>query len=172
MIRSQKILRHAKGQRHMSPPGTLAAWLRAHSQHEGDECLIWPYGRRGNGYGMATVDGVKMSAHRHMCSMVHGPAPSPAHQAAHSCGNGHLGCVHPMHLAWKLPVENKADELLHGTRNIGTRNGSAKLSPDDVIAMRSCHASGRSIASLSRQFGIHEGTAREVIRRMTWRWLE
>lgn len=170
LIRSSKILRHAKGQPYKR--GLPQKWLESNAAFDGDECLIWPFGSRDNGYGVVTVNGKRTSAHRAMCELVNGSPPSIVHQAAHECGNGGIGCVNPRHLSWKLPAENKADELVHGTRNIGERNGSAKLSPEEVVEMRRRHAEGNvSIAALSREYGIHQGTAREIIRRMTWRWL-
>lgn len=163
-IRSKALREAARGE--------LAAWLRQHSAYAGDDCLIWPFGRRSSGYGMATVDGVKISAHRHMCILAHGRPPTPDHQAAHSCGNGHLGCVNPRHLSWKTRLANKADELLHGTRNRGERCGSARLSRVQVLAIRARHDADRvSNVALATEYGVSDATIRDVVARRTWGWL-
>jgi hypothetical protein len=49
------------------------------------------------------------AAHRAMCRLIHGNPPTPKHQAAHSCGNGRRGCVHPGHLRWATDAENRAE---------------------------------------------------------------
>jgi hypothetical protein len=96
-------------------------------QHTGDECLFWPFGKNRDGYGQLTIDGKKVGAHRYICELAHGAPPTTEHQSAHSCGKGDEGCISQVHLSWKTPIENKADELLHGTRIRGERHVSAKL---------------------------------------------
>lgn len=107
--------------------GQAAKWLLAHVDHQGDDCLIWPRWRGGNGYGFVVASVVGSSkavksgqmnivASRAMCILAHGDPPTDAHLAAHLCGNGHLGCVHPQHLRWATQAENMADKVLHGVR--------------------------------------------------------
>jgi hypothetical protein len=82
-------------------------WLRDHVSHVGDACLIWPFGKRWNGYGQVGDGNGKVAyPHRIMCEMVHGAPPTAKHVAAHSCHNGHNGCVHPKHLDWKTARQN------------------------------------------------------------------
>src|SRR3990167_5821208 len=89
--------------------GKAAAWLRAHADYHGDDCLIWPFARKQDGRGQIGYEGETYGAHEFMCILVNGPAPSPIHETAHSCGNGHGGCVNPKHLSWKTPTENHID---------------------------------------------------------------
>lgn len=79
--------------------------------YEGDECMPWPYGRYASGYGR--IRGSIVS--RLVCEAVNGPPPTPKHEAAHSCGKGHEGCVTKGHLSWKTHAENMADTIAHGT---------------------------------------------------------
>ena len=108
-----------KNNRVVKPPkikNRTLHWLRRHKNYEGDNCLIFPFARITSGYGQYTSPtGKRKLAHRAMCRHKHGPAPSPIHQASHSCGNGHNGCVNPNHLFWKTPKENCADRVTHGT---------------------------------------------------------
>jgi hypothetical protein len=93
-------------------PGKLWAWLLVHRSFSGDHCLIWPFSRHQKGYpSQLTISGLnhRERATRVMCALVHGPAPTTKHQAAHSCHNGHLGCVHPQHLHWATGAENAAE---------------------------------------------------------------
>jgi hypothetical protein len=92
-------------------------WIEAHKGYPHDWCLIWPFARDGRvGRGSMNGRGARRSewAHRVMCEMVHGDAPPDRPQAAHTCGNGHKGCVNPRHLVWKNNSENQRDRAKHG----------------------------------------------------------
>lgn len=93
--------------------------------YEGDNCFTWQLSRDKNGYGILTKGGVKW-AHRVVCKEVNGSPPTPRHQAAHSCGKGHVHRVNKRHLRWATPKENSADKAIHGTAN-GREPRSAAL---------------------------------------------
>lgn len=93
---------------------------------DGDECLIWPYARTSSGYGNLGIEDGNAVVSRLVCERVYGPPPTPDHEAAHSCGRGHEGCVTQNHLSWKTATENQADRVAHGTVNSGQRNGRWK----------------------------------------------
>ncbi len=95
--------------------GAPTEYIKTAAQYTGDDCLPWPYGRDSKGYGFVVEDGTFTGAHRRVCEEVNGPPPSPSHHAAHSCGNGRLGCVTPNHLRWATPKENVAEAISHGT---------------------------------------------------------
>lgn len=90
-------------------------WLKANVNYQGDDCLIWPFCRNNYGYGQLGINGKVHKASRVMCQLVHGTAPQDRPQAAHSCGNGHLGCCHPWHLSWKDNSANQKDRRAHGS---------------------------------------------------------
>lgn len=85
----------------------------------GVKCLIWPYGKYPNGYGQIGVGGGTKVVSRLVCELAHGLPPTPKHEAAHSCANGHSGCVNPRHLRWATSKENKADVIAHRAAGIG-----------------------------------------------------
>lgn len=105
--------------------GALTEWLKGHVGYAGDDCLTWPFGGRGNGYGSIKFNGRHTTANYAMCELAHGRAPSPTHEAAHSCGNGHLGCVNPRHLRWATRLENANDALRDGTTSRGESHADA-----------------------------------------------
>lgn len=150
--------------------GEPAKWIDEHTGFDGDDCLIWPFSRTSHGYGQINLKGSHIGAHRLMCIRVNGPAPTEKHEAAHSCGKGHLGCVHPKHLRWATSAENSADLYTHGTVNRGERNGTAVLTAEDVIQIRNLHPtlSQRKIAGM---FGVSRRAVEDILSRKTWGWL-
>lgn len=164
--------------RHGDPIGGRIAWGEAMRYfreevlpYVGEDCLFWPYKAGGNGYGQLR-DGDKMRlVHRMVCERVNGPSPTPEHEAAHSCGNGHLGCVAPGHLSWKTPAENRADKLIHGTHNRGERNTQAKLTECDVREILRLSADGMRHREIADKFGVKPSNINAIIRRRTWRHL-
>lgn len=127
--------------------------------YDADECLIWPFGRTGRGMGALRVEGRQNVVSRYLCQHIHGPAPTSVHQAAHACGNGHLGCVAKRHISWKTPQENSADRLIHETDMRGTKNGRSKLSKTDADAIRLALARETiSQAEIGKRFGVSNQT--------------
>jgi hypothetical protein len=136
-----------------------------------DECLVWPYARNPAGYGKISIDGKLEHVNRVVCERVHGPAPSPAHEAAHACGKGHTGCISPNHLLWKTPSENQADRLSHGTDNRGEKHPMAKLTGDEVREIVSSKGKVTQQA-LADRFGVDRSHIGLIQRGGSWRFME
>lgn len=134
--------------------------------YDGDECLLWPYGRVGGGYGKVWHEGKTHLVHRLVCEEANGPPPT-GHVAAHECGNGHLACVTKAHLHWKTKAENEADKLAHGTHSRGELNGNAKLTSAEVSTIRMLKgvASQREIA---RKFGVKQTQVCRIQQNENW----
>lgn len=145
--------------------GEAAAYLREIVLgHDGDECLFWPFGRDGHGYGHIRINRVMRGVHRLVCEHVHGPAPTLKYQAAHSCGKGHEGCVNPRHLSWKTAKDNAEDRFEHGTVNrrkepvlvgqaCGERVVTSKLKEADIRQIRALKGQ-MSVTAIARMFGV------------------
>lgn len=138
--------------------------------YDGNDCLIWPYARNPQGYAPITIDGKTREISRLLCEEANGPPPTPKHEAAHSCGNGRLGCVTKKHLSWKTRTENQADRLVHGTHSRGERHGSAKITEEQVHEIRSLkgHMTQQKIAD---RFGISCTNVRKILSGNGWSWL-
>lgn len=168
---------YLRWQRHGEPtagrvsPKELEAWLLASASTTQDECLRWPFGSAGAGYGILRFNGRRQYAHRAMCTIVHGEPPTPVHYAAHSCGKGHEGCVNPRHLRWATPKENQADMIAHGNSPRGERNGHAKLSEDDVRQIKSM-IGVVPYRSLADRFGVSASLVHQIKKGRAWGWLE
>jgi hypothetical protein len=133
-------------------------------------CLIWTFTKTGDGYGRLGLNGERVAAHRFVCEAVNGKPPTPNHEAAHSCGNGHIGCVNPHHLSWKTRSENFADKLLHDTHNRGERNGHASIT--EAQARKVLSLKGRaSRVEISRITGVTPTNVTHIHKGNSWRWL-
>lgn len=115
----KRFMRHGSTDGGGSFRNVCMKWLTDHADHSSDECLIWPFARTARGYGTIRVKGSETTASRQMTILAHGDPPSPTHQAAHRCGNGHLGCVNPKHLRWLTCSENNLEKHEHGTMQVG-----------------------------------------------------
>lgn len=137
--------------------------------YKGDDCLFWPFYRDANGYARFDLDGKNQIASRIVCTSIQGEPPSPKYDAAHSCGNGHLGCVTPRHLSWKTRSENIADMTAHGTICRGEKR--SKLSESDVRTIRSL-PEGTKQKDVAAKYGVSIMTVSNVVLRKTWAWLD
>lgn len=142
-------------------------------KYEGDECLRWPFGNGGrrSGYGKMHTPTGPIGVHRVLCEAVNGPPPTPEHEAAHSCGNGHLRCVTKRHLSWKTRAENAADRLIHGTHSAGEKNGNARLTEAQVREILAIRGT-TSQASIARRYGVTPQTIYEIYKGKTWAFLQ
>lgn len=157
----------------MSTPSTKGRgrgieFLRLLVGYKGTACVTWPFSDDGRGYGVLGYLGKHHKAHRFMCELAHGAPPTPEHQAAHNCGNGHLRCVNPRHLSWKTPTENMADSVEHGTARFDTGRKHRKLTVEqvrEIIAQRGKETQ----QSLGERFGVSWRQIGKIQRGVSWR---
>lgn len=143
--------------------GSSEAFLRQHVDATTNDCIEWPYGKNGNGYGLAVVGGIQRTASNWMCRLAHGEPFLIWGQAAHSCRNP--GCVNPRHLRWATHAENMADKNEDGTSNHGERNGKTKLTADDVRAIR---AAPPKLGPLMEKYGMSRDGIVKIRNRTRW----
>lgn len=101
---------------------------------ESDECLPWPFSVRGGqdkgGY-PALSD---TYGHIYLCTLAHGPAPTPEHEVEHLCN--FRRCMNKKHLAWATHKDNCARRTEHGTQLAGEKHNMAKLTVPQVRRIR------------------------------------
>lgn len=139
-------------------------------QYEGEDCLIWPYGRGADGYGIVRINGRATRVSRLSCEEENGPAPFEKMDAAHSCGNGHLGCCSRKHLRWATRLENARDAMSHDTHARGEINGNSKLTDKDVMDIRELRGKV-TLRELSERYGVSQGSLCWVQKGKTWKHL-
>jgi hypothetical protein len=141
--------------------GVAAAFLHHNVSYDGPSCLIWPMSRNVNGYAQFGFEGETYWAHRFMCELVNGPPPTPEHEAAHSCGRGKDGCVHPKHLSWKTQSENALDSRSHGTQARNPRGPAGKLTAEQVAEILALKGKATQ-ASIAARYGVSPPTIRDI----------
>lgn len=147
-----------------SERGSPARWIKEHAGDPySDECLIWPFARTPDGRAHMRQNNKTVKPSRLMCETAHGLAPTPKHQAAHSCGKGHKGCVHPRHLRWATKTENEADRVGHGTARI-------RLAETDVLEIRRIGKS-QPLAKTAARFDVNISCISKIINRVHWKHL-
>lgn len=136
-----------------------------------EECVLWPYRRDKYGYAVLRVGDKKTLAQIYICEKAHGPKPSQLHEAAHSCGNGHQGCVNGNHLRWATRSQNQMDRVNHGTSNRGEKNHLAKLTKADALFIKENYLKIPT-PDLASMFGVSLSTPHAIATGKTWAWLE
>lgn len=143
-------------------------------------CLLY-LGATSGGYPKAWVNGLgDRRLHPIVCEHFHGPKPSPAHQVCHRC-DVRL-CLAEQHLVWGTQLENMDGTHGRGLRGAkhhywhhpsypfrGTGNGHAKLTEDDVRAIR---ADPRPQRQIARDYGVGQFCVWSIKQRRHWRHLE
>jgi hypothetical protein len=154
------------------PGGEPLRFLEAALKWDSDECLYWPYTRKGGYARLSAYHGLGQNVCRIICERVHGPAPSKKHQASHTCHKGNQGCVNSQHLLWETSLENGARKSTRtdaiGGR--GSRHYKAKLTEDQVRTIRSLLPTMRKTA-IANRFGVTIDTISAIADGRSWAWL-
>jgi len=137
-------------------------FIMANLDHQGDDCLIYPYACCTPGYGVFQYKKIRRLAHRFMCEQRNGPPPAPNFHAAHSCGNRR--CVNPGHVSWKTQSDNQLDRRIHGTHN-KTRRKITRMQADQVLSLKGLETAIETAA----RYGITESNVRLIQEGKTWR---
>lgn len=128
-------------------------------------CWVW-LGHTVDGYGRMVVDGVARGAHRIALALHLGRELQDGMDACHHCD--YPPCVNPAHLFEGTQLENIADRDAKGRAARGDTNGRARLTADDVRAIRSRIARGASRAQAAAEFGVSKGSVSAIAEGRTW----
>ena len=130
------------------------------------DCWIWTKGKNALGYGEFFVRTKNHGAHRVAYRIAVGPIPDGM-LVCHTCDNP--SCVNPSHILPGTPQDNCDDAWRRNRKPWpkGTRNGRAKLSEVDVIAIRAAGVDS-PVASLCRRYGVSAGLIYQIRRGVIW----
>ncbi len=79
-------------------------------------------------------------------------------------------CVNPAHLFLGTHIDNMTDMKRKGRqpRNGGARNPNAKLTPQQVVAIRARYVDLPNFTRVAAEFGVSNFTVTEIVRRKAW----
>lgn len=135
-----------------------------------EECITWPFGRGKGGYGSVYFKGKGMKPSRAVCFIYNGNPPTTEHEAAHSCGNGHKGCVNPNHLRWATSKENSADSILHGTISRGENHPASRVNESQARFMIESRGKIKQ-KDIAIFLGVPRSTVCQIQKGNSWKWL-
>jgi hypothetical protein len=125
-------------------------------------CQVWTGYCNRHGYGRKNVAGRWRLVHRLAWEQTHGPVPAGM-ELCHECDVP--PCIAIEHLSLCTHADNMRDAATRG------RLGSAKLTPDDVRAVRAALAAGEPRAVVARRFDVSVWTIGGIVRGRVWRWV-
>jgi hypothetical protein len=147
----------------------------------GSECWMWIGGTDAGGYGSIQIDKRHWRAHRFAYHLAHGPIPDGL-CVCHHCDRP--GCVRDEHHFLGTNAENTQDRVekgrtasgarhplrLHPERRArGERHGRAKLTGEQVKAIRGRYAAGGiSQRALAREYGVVKSIVGRIVRDQLW----
>ena len=124
------------------------------------------------GYGQVRLVGKNnrySRAHRAAYQLFVGPIPVGL-CVCHKCDN--RSCVNPEHLFLGTSQENTADKVAKGRQNHSENHGRAKLSREDVEAIRAAPRTHGSGVALAKKYGVTPQAIVLVRKRRNWTHVE
>ena len=137
--------------------------LLANTTPAGD-CLRWNGCKDKDGYGLSSIKGVKIPAHRAVMLLKHGKVDG---YVLHTCTN--RDCVNPEHLYIGTQKQNVQDQIDAGTFVRGSKNGMAKL---DEMSVEHIRSSAFSNQALAKYYGVSYYTIWDIKRNRSWKHLK
>ena len=110
---------------------------------------------------------VRKGVHVFVCLAFHGPKPTQKHEVRHLDGTRTNNV--PENLAWSTRKENSDDRILHGTVPNGTRSNRAKLTEENIPAIRDLAKSGTPRKQIALKFGVSSDTIGLILHNRTWK---
>ena len=145
--------------------GESIQWLRTAvaTRDRSNGCWVdGPFDSDDWGYPLAAYEGAR--GHASVFALIFSGQPRPdGLEVLHSCDNP--PCVNPAHLRWGTHAENMAEAAERGRMARGSKNGQARLSEAQVLAIRSDRRSGPTIG---RAYGVSSTTVGRIKRRQAW----
>lgn len=145
-------------------------WAKVSKTTDTNQCWIWTASKDSGGYGRLCAGNKLLGAHRIAWELANGPIPEGLY-VLHNCPTGdNPSCVNANHLWLGTQIENISDRVKKGRtcKHSGESNGRAKLSEEDVKAIRNHFASGKRLKEIADLFGISTSTAHFAIIGKTW----
>ena len=160
----------SRGRRTRWPVRTLAErlWPRT-KKLTVSGCWEWQGFIDRKGYGRLRYERISHLCHRLAWELTYGPIPAGL-CVCHHCDN--RLCVRPDHLFLGTIADNNHDMVAKGRVAAGEHSGQARLTVEEVIAIRGQYRRGtwgQGYSALARRYGVSMNTIRSVVLGRTWR---
>ena len=147
-------------------------WSRVDVGDEG-ECWHWNGRTNQGGYGVAYIWRKACNASRAVWILTKGDPGDLA--VCHACDNP--PCCNPSHLFLGTTRENSLDSIEKGRwgyrGNKGSKNGQAKLTEEDIVAIRGLLARGETRRAIARRFGLSsDNSINKIANGVAWTHVE
>jgi hypothetical protein len=126
-------------------------------------------------YGSVRFHGKKIGAHRLAFMLAYNVELTPEDFVCHICDN--TRCINAEHLVLGDNSTNMLDAVEKGRHQYakqdvrGEKNGSSKLTEEDVLQIRYLVAHGKTQRATAEQFHVHESLVNHIVHRRAWAWL-
>jgi len=125
-------------------------------------CWLWVGALSSKGYGLMREGRKVRTVHRMVYESTVGPIEAGM-CVCHRCDTP--ACVNPDHLFLGTNADNQADKVAKGRQARGEGNGRAKITADDVRAIR---ASSETRAQIARRYGLGWSTVNDIRKGRRW----
>ncbi len=140
--------------------------LKAKTQEDNSGCYNWLGCLDKDGYGISSIKGIKMPAHRASYILNHTSNDVKDKYVLHKCHNRR--CINPAHLYVGTQKDNVQDQIKANTFVQGVKNGRARLKNEDIVFIRHSNLTARELASY---FKVSYYTIWDILKGRTWKHL-
>lgn len=131
-----------------------------------DECWPWQAALKDTGYGVLSIDGRNVRAHRAAYESATGETPGRL-LVLHRCDNRR--CCNPAHLWLGTYLDNNRDAKAKGRNQVGSRHYAAKLNEAQVVEIRRRRLAGERGTDLARRFGVTPQSISDIMSGRAWK---
>lgn len=169
--RTQKFCSSLCRQRGLSTPLEVRFWQYVDKSNGPCSCWLWTKFKNQQGYGMTSKKTKRHTgAHRVAFELTFGAIPD-GQCVLHKCDNP--SCVNPNHLFLGTRADNNEDKFKKGRQMRGEKHPNAKLTTNDVLAIRTFLQENHSMKiyqELGEKYGVTLQTIQRIYRKTSWRY--
>lgn len=140
------------------------------SDELGEECILWPFGVAGNGYGALHLGNTQFTHHRGIWILKHGPLDKKT-LVRHKCGVPL--CCNPNHHELGSSKQNSEDRKKHGTYPAtGEKSSHALITDAQAIEIHQKVREGVVRTEVAKEYGVSKSTVNHIAGGFGWTHLE